>query len=114
MSSNRIFRIIPLLAVLMATAAAADNAKPVVGTLTCKGKPTVGLIIGAKLAFTCSFNPAGKTPPQMYRGTITKFVLDLGVKGATVLVWTVLGSTGQIPAGALAGNYAGVSADASV
>ncbi|MBS0250375.1 MAG: DUF992 domain-containing protein [Proteobacteria bacterium] len=114
MSSKRIVLTIPLMATLLAMAAAADNAKPVVGTLTCKGKPTVGLIIGSKQTFTCSFNPTGKAPPQMYRGAITKFGLDLGVKGATVLVWTVLGSTGQIPAGALAGKYAGVSADASV
>jgi hypothetical protein len=96
------------------TSANADDAKPVVGTLTCKGKGGVGLIIGSKQSYACSFKPAGNATAQAYKATITKIGLDIGVKGPSVLVWTVLGSTGAIPAGALAGKYAGVSADASV
>jgi hypothetical protein len=114
MFSKTIIRITAMAMTLGGGAALADEAKPVVGTLTCKGKATIGLIVGSKQSFTCSFNPAGKAAAQMYKGTITKVGLDLGIKSGTVLVWTVLGSTGEIPAGALAGKYAGVSAEASV
>lgn len=96
------------------TGAAAQEAKVVAGTLTCQGKGSVGLILGSKQTLTCKFNPAGKTPPQSYTATITKIGLDVGIKGPSVMVWTVLSATSELPAGALAGNYAGVSAEASV
>ena len=91
-----------------------EGAKLVAGTLTCKGKGGIGLIVGSKQSYACSFNPSGKTPPQSYRGTITKIGLDIGVKGETVMVWTVLSSTETLPANALAGKYAGASADVSI
>jgi hypothetical protein len=91
-----------------------ETAKIVSGTLTCKGKGSVGLIIGSKETLTCTYAPAGNSPPQSYTATITKIGLDVGVKGASTMVWTVLYSTSDLPAEALAGKYAGVSADASV
>jgi hypothetical protein len=97
-----------------ATSSNAQEAKVVAGTLTCQGKGSVGLILGSKQTLACKFNPAGKTPPQPYTATITKIGLDVGIKGPSVMVWTVLSATSQLPAGALAGNYAGVSAEASV
>jgi len=103
-----------LAAALGPTSAVGQQAKVVAGTLTCKGKGSVGLIIGSKQTLSCSFNPAGKTPPHAYSATITKVGLDVGVKGPSVMVWTVLSATSELPAGALAGSYAGVSADASV
>ena len=95
-------------------AASAQSAKPVLGTLTCKGKGTVGMILGSKEGLSCSYNPAGKAPPQPYSGTLTKYGLDLGVSGESIMIWTILGSSSESPDGALAGNYAGVSADAAV
>jgi hypothetical protein len=94
--------------------ASSEPAKLVAGTLTCKGKGSVGLIIGSKQTLSCTYNPSGKTPPQSYRATITKVGLDVGIKGASTMVWTVLSSTTELPADALEGKYAGVSADASV
>jgi hypothetical protein len=94
--------------------AGAESAKPVAGTLTCKGKGGVGLILGSKEQLSCTYNPAGKTPPQQYSATLTKVGLDVGIKGASVMVWTVLGSSSDLPAGALAGKYGGVSAEAAV
>ncbi len=94
--------------------ALAETAKVVAGTLTCKGKGSVGLIIGSKETLTCSYAPAGKSPPQSYTATITKIGLDVGIKGASTMVWTVVSSTTDLPAEALAGKYAGVSADASI
>lgn len=94
--------------------AMAQSPKPVVGTLTCKSKGTVGMVLGSKEALSCSYNPAGSTPPQPYAGTLTKYGLDLGVSGETVMIWTILGSGNLLPEGALAGTYVGVSAEAAV
>lgn len=94
--------------------ATAQTAKLEAGTLTCKGKGSVGLIVGSKQTLSCSYNPAGKGPNASYTATITKVGLDVGVTGPQTLVWTVLASTNALPAGALAGTYAGVAADASV
>lgn len=102
------------LAVCAPLPAFAQSAKLEAGTLTCKGKGSIGLIIGSKQTLRCSYNPAGKGPNQSYTATITKVGLDVGVTGPTTLIWTVLSSTTSVPAGALAGNYAGVAADASV
>jgi len=101
-------------AVAVPAAAVAQNAKLVAGTLTCKGQGSIGLLIGSKQNLSCSFDPAGKTPPHAYSATITKIGLDVGIKGPSVMVWTVLSSTNELPAGALAGSYGGLSAEASV
>lgn len=101
--------------VCLHTVALAQSAKLTAGTLTCQGQGSVGLILGSKEQLSCSYAPAaGQGPLQAYTATITKVGLDVGVKGQSVMVWTVLGSTTHLPAGALAGNYGGVSADASV
>lgn len=93
----------------------AQGAKLVAGTLTCKGKGSVGMILGSKKTLSCSFNPANsKRPNESYTASITKIGLDVGVTGPSTMVWTVLASTSELPSGALAGSYAGVSADASV
>ena len=103
------------LIVLVPTSVSAEKNKVVAGTLTCKGKGTVGLILGSKQTLACSYNPAGKkNPKHAYTATITKLGLDIGIKGPSVMVWTVLGSTTELPGEALAGKYAGVSADASI
>lgn len=103
------------LAGLSPTHVKAEEAKVVAGTLTCKGKGTVGLILGSKQTLACSYNPAGKkNPKHSYTATITKLGLDIGIKGPSVMVWTVLGSTSELPGEALAGKYAGLSADASI
>jgi hypothetical protein len=103
------------LAVVTPTYVSAENAKVVAGTLTCKGKGSVGLILGSKQTLACSYKPAGKSSPKhAYTATITKLGLDIGIKGPSVMVWTVLGSTAELPGEALAGKYAGVSADASI
>lgn len=94
--------------------AAEETAKIVAGTLTCKGKGSIGLIIGSKQILTCSYVPAGNTPAQSYTATITKIGLDVGVKGASTMVWTVLSSTTDLPGDVLSGKYAGASAEASI
>jgi Protein of unknown function (DUF992) len=92
----------------------AQTAKLEAGTLTCRGSGSVGLILGSRQSLTCRFVPAGKGQRQNYSATITRIGLDVGVKGASTMVWTVLYSTSTVPPRALVGNYSGVSADVAV
>lgn len=88
-------------------------AKVAAGTLTCKGKGTIGMILGSKETMSCTFTPT-KGAPQSYSASVTNIGLDIGVKGASTVVWTVLYSGDTLPQGFLAGKYGGVSAEASV
>jgi hypothetical protein len=99
--------------VTFATQATAEP-KLVAGTLTCYGKGSVGVIVGSKQTLSCSFNPEGPGRNARYAATITRIGVDIGVTGQSTLIWTVLASTNKLPRGALNGNFAGVSADASV
>lgn len=101
-------------AIASTSTAMAQGAKLVAGTLTCKGGPNVGLIVGSQQKLDCSFNPAGKGRVREFKATITKVGLDIGFKSESVIVWTVLGSSEKVPSKLLVGNYAGVSAEASV
>ena len=92
----------------------AGPGKVVAGTLTCKSGGGVGLIVGSKQNMRCRFHPAGGGRSQAYHGSITKIGLDVGIKGPSVLVWTVLSATSTLPRHALEGSYGGVSADASI
>ena len=94
--------------------ATAQGAKIVAGTLTCKGGPNVGLIVGSKQSLDCKFNPAGKGRVRDFKANITKVGVDIGFKSESTIVWSVLGSSTTIPSKVLIGTYAGVSAEASV
>lgn len=98
----------------LTTASAAEPAKLVAGTLTCKGHGSVGLILGSQETLNCTFDPQGHHGRHRYVATITKIGLDVGVKGESTMIWTVLSSTTNLPRGALAGDYGGVSAGAAV
>ena len=92
----------------------AAQAKLVAGTLTCKGHGGVGLILGSKETLHCIFTSASGAHRRRYVATITKAGVDIGFKGESTLIWTVLSSTSDIPSGALVGTYGGVSAGAAV
>jgi hypothetical protein len=62
----------------------------------------------------CIFTTAVSARRHPYLATITKVGVDIGYKGSSTLVWTVLGSTIDVPEGALEGMYGGVTAGASV
>jgi hypothetical protein len=96
------------------TTAQAQAAKSIVGTLTCKGGPHVGMIVGSQQTLSCSFQPAGGSRPRGYTATITKIGIDIGFKNETTLVWQVIGSTDVQRGPLLVGDYGGVSAEASV
>lgn len=93
--------------------AAQQASRTKVGVLTCKTSASLGLIIGSHQSVRCSFSPDGG-PPENYVGHIGRLGLDLGVRGGGVMVWTVVAPTNGLHHGALAGNYGGVNADASL
>ena len=101
-----------LAALLLATGANAQ-AKIEAGTLTCSGGEGMGLILGSKKSYNCTFNPTSG-PKESYRASVTKIGLDIGVTGKSVMVWTVLTSASPLKARALTGNYAGAAADVAV
>jgi len=88
--------------------------KIAVGTLTCHGKGGVGYIFGSKQNLRCNFETPISGKSYRYAATITKVGLDIGVKGDSTMIWTVLGPTTNIPSEALEGNYGGVTAGAAV
>lgn len=112
----------PVLAAAVALAAAVGiqvtpsvaAPKITLGTLTCKGDGGVGLILGSKERMHCIFTTAVSARRHPYLATITKIGVDIGFKGESTLVWTVLGTTVDIPEGALEGGYGGVTAGAAV
>ena len=94
-------------------ASAADYAT--LGQLTCTSKGSTGMIIMSEKDLMCTFQPSGGGDSFRYAGTIEKYGIDLGITGRSVMAWTVLAKTGTSwDSVALAGEYYGVGADASV
>jgi hypothetical protein len=96
---------------LAGTAQAQDRVQA--GQLTCDVSAGIGLIIGSQRNVSCTFTPSMPGPIEYYTGTISKLGVDVGVTTGGVMVWAVWAPTNR-PAGALAGNYAGAAAEASV
>jgi hypothetical protein len=83
------------------------------GSLTCDVSAGIGLIIGSKREVYCTFTPAIPSPVEVYTGSFTRVGLDLGATSGGVMIWIVYAPTDR-PAGALAGEYAGAGAEASL
>ncbi|MGI8526077.1 MAG: DUF992 domain-containing protein [Pseudolabrys sp.] len=85
-----------------------------VGALTCDISGGIGLIITSKKRVNCIFTPADAgAAREVYTGSITKFGLDLGATSGGEMVWEVFAPSNR-RFGALAGEYAGATAEASV
>jgi Protein of unknown function (DUF992) len=82
-----------------------------VGVLTCRLNPSIGFVIAGHQSMECNYQPAGPFPPQPYEGAFNMIGLNIGVTAGGILSWTVFAPTTGMPAGALAGEYVGVSAD---
>ena len=108
------FLIVAAFALIALTSAAQTQAQPAwtqAGVLTCRLNPSIGFIIAGHQSMECSFQPAGPFPPQPYQGAFNTVGLDVGATAGGILSWTVFAPTTGVPAGALAGEYAGVSGD---
>jgi hypothetical protein len=105
--------------ILAATALAAVLAVPAqagsgvnVGSLNCNVAGGVGFIFGSSKDIACVFTRPDGTA-ERYRGEINKYGVDIGFTGDAYMVWAVF-APGQVAKGALAGNYAGATAEAAV
>ena len=114
MTRKKLSAVIALAAFAIAGAAQSAQAAVKIGTLTCVGGEGIGLILGSKKWYSCDFAPAGNGEPDHYEASVTKLGLDIGVTGRTTMVWAVLAATKARRHHELAGNYGGVSADASL
>jgi hypothetical protein len=92
-------------------ALAQDHVK--VGTLRCEVSGGLGLIITSTKEMECVFTSANGFK-EHYWGKIQKFGLDIGATSGGVLAWDVFEPTAGPRRGALAGDYAGVAASATV
>lgn len=100
-------------AVALPIPASAQANRTKVGTLSCDISGGIGLVITSKKDLTCMFTPSQSGPREVYVGSITKFGLDLGATAGGEMVWAVYApSTRKF--GALAGNYGGATAEATV
>jgi hypothetical protein len=86
-----------------------------IGLLDCVVEAGGGFIVGSTKDVSCVFDPAGNRPAENYYGVVKKFGLDVGRTGKSYIKWGVLAPSADAYApGALAGNYVGVSAEATV
>ena len=103
-----------LVAAIAASVAPAQAAYVKAGVLTCNVGPSIGLLITQRKDMTCTFSPTRGTA-EHYAGSLRKFGLAIGATGQGVIVWAVLSAvSGVPPRGALAGEYVGASAEASI
>ena len=93
------------------TAVAQQGVK--VGALRCEVSGGLGLIIASSKEMNCLFTSGGGQS-EPYSGTIRKFGLDIGATDKGVLAWDVFAPSEGPKPGALAGDYAGVGASATV
>jgi hypothetical protein len=108
-----LFAALALATSMACPAVAQQPTHPKVGTLTCDISAGIGFIIGSQKQVTCMFTPAQGGPAEVYVGSISKFGLDIGATAGGEMVWSVYAPTsGRIAA--LAGNYTGASAEATV
>lgn len=84
-----------------------------VGALRCNVAGGLGLIITSSKEMRCAFSP-NRGHTEYYYGAIRKFGLDIGSTNRGTLVWQVFAPTGGNLHGALAGDYVGGTASATV
>ena len=100
-----------LAASLLPTPASAQDSMRV-GTLRCNVAAGLGLVVTSSRDMKCTFRPTSG-PRESYQGTIRRFGLDIGATTRGVLVWGVVAGTRRPVRGALAGEYVGVTAEAT-
>ena len=83
-----------------------------VGSLNCNVAGGIGFIFGSSKGISCVFTKPDGTA-ERYHGEIDKYGVDIGFTGEGYMVWAVF-APGQVAKGALAGTYAGATADVAV
>jgi len=83
-----------------------------VGDLTCNVASGWGFVFGSSKDLHCTYRGNGHM--EHYTGSISKFGVDIGYTGGEVLVWGVFAPSSDVREGALQGDYAGASAQATI
>jgi len=95
---------------LLAPARAADTTVKI-GLINCHVSSGWGFVFGSTRDLRCVFTGGGRT--ENYTGKISKFGVDIGFQQSGVLLWAVLAPSTDLKAGALTGDYGGVTAGAA-
>jgi hypothetical protein len=97
---------------LASQAQAEDHAAGVkIGTLSCHEASGWGFVFGSSHDIRCVF--AGGDRVEHYRGSISKFGVDIGYQQSGVILWEVFAPDNH-PGHALDGHYVGATAGAAV
>lgn len=87
------------------------------GSLVCRGDGGWGAIIMSKKTFACRFAAPNGEVIGTYDAVISKFGVDMGRTGQSVLTWLVLGPADRVgdnyEVGSLDGRYVGVGVEAT-
>ena len=83
-----------------------------VGTLSCTVAGGVGFIFGSSKEMSCILSRTNGQA-ERYTGTVNKYGVDIGYTKEAHMVWLVF-APGQVAKGALAGQYVGATASATV
>ena len=116
-SSGRIGLMLSLVALAwlaMAPPAGAAQGGIKSGILTCNVDSGFGYILGSSRDVKCTYAPASGKKAEAYKGTISKFGVDIGYLNSGVMVWAVFAPTSDLRRGSLAGHYAGATGSATV
>lgn len=100
-------------ALLTVSGAAMADEKTQHGTLKCDVAGGVGMLLGSNKKMTCVFDKSDGTT-ENYTGRVLTIGVDIGVTKESHITWAVLAAANPEKAGALAGNYTGVTAEATV
>lgn len=92
--------------------ASADNVR--LGLLTCEIDGGTGLVIASHKGLSCTYKSSRGGHRERYTGIISKIGVDLGITQQGSLQWAVLAVEGKHKEGALAGDYVGATAEASL
>jgi hypothetical protein len=96
----------------MAAFAGGAQAQDSSGVLRCDVSGAIGFVFGSSRELECVYS-AGDGRSQFYNGDIKKFGIDIGFTKSGVIIWGVVAPGVNVSPGALAGTYAGVSAQAA-
>ena len=97
----------------IASSADAAPAGVRVGDLTCNVASGWGFVFGSSKDLHCTYRGANGRR-EHYTGVISKFGVDIGYTEGGVLVWAVFAPSNDVGKGALTGDYAGATAQATV
>jgi len=95
----------------LASVAGAAESGVKAGYLKCDFAGNMSFAFRSSRDITCLIEPNGSTRTDGYKGTIKKLGVDIGYEAAGVMIGAVIAPTSDVGPGALAGDYAGVTAD---